>query len=300
MIQKPHSSTVPLSGLLLAMLFGAWNHVQADEGEKTTHEEWTYLSNDELKVGFLRSHGGALAYLGTADSQENLLNHYDHGRLVQQSYYGDSDASLWADKPWRYNPVQGGSYRGVAAQLVDFSTDDNKVYAQTIPRHWASGELLKECTMEQWATLNGPVLHIRYRFRYDGDETHQSRHQETPAVFVTPELTQLVTYSGERPWAGDSLVTRTPEWPNESVALSESWAAYIGEDGKGVGVYVPGVTEATCYRFQGGRGSDCSYIAPLRTFALRPGLIFDYDAYFTSGTADEIRNRFFDLTKETR
>ncbi|MEM9368327.1 MAG: hypothetical protein AAGD07_20220 [Planctomycetota bacterium] len=276
-------------------------HARA-ENERAANpvERWTYLSNAELKVGFLRSHGGALAYLGPAESDVNYLNHYDHGRLVQQSYYGDADGSRWVDKPWRYNPVQGGSYRGLAASLSSFHFDGNTVDAKTIPRHWASGALLNECSMEQKATLDGPVLSVRYRFRYDGETAHQTRHQETPAVFVAPSLATLVTYSGEHPWTGDELATRTPGWPNESVVLAESWAAYVGDDGVGIGVYVPGVKKATCYRFQGGNGSNCSYIAPLRSFALEPGLDFHYEAHFTTGTVAEIREQFAGLRRSDK
>ena len=93
-------------------------------------KDWVYLRNSQMRVGFLRSHGGALAYLSAGNSDVNVLNHYDHGRLVQQSYYGDADGSRWGDKPWRYNPVQGGDYKGNAARLVEFSSTHTRT-----PRH---------------------------------------------------------------------------------------------------------------------------------------------------------------------
>jgi hypothetical protein len=258
-------------------------------------KDWVYLNNAELRVGLLRSHGGALAHLSLPGSNFNALNHYDHGRLVQQSYYGDADGSRWADKPWRFNPVQGGDYRGNAATLTKFRASETSAYAKTIPRHWASGKRLNDCTMEQWVELDGPLLRVRYRFTYQGQTRHQPRHQETPAVFVAPEWDTLVTYTGPEPWSNGPLTRRTPGWPNESVAIPESWAAYVGEEGVGVGVLVPGVFEATCYRYEGGSGADCSYIAPLRTFALTPGLSFTYTAYFTLGDVETIRSRFAKL-----
>lgn len=258
-------------------------------------EDWAFIQNDDLRVGLLRSHGGAIAHLSSATADFNVLNHYDHGRLVQQSYYGDEDGSVWGDKPWRYNPVQGGDYHGTAATVVEFQVTDTSAHVKTIPRHWASGKQLEECSMEQWVELDGAMLQVRYRFTYGGETFHKSHHQETPAVFVTPQLSTLVTYAGAQPWTEAPLTRRAPGWPNEYIAMTENWAAYVGEDGMGVGVYVRGVAEATCYRFQGGAGADCSYLAPLHTFALKPGRTFSYTAYFTLGDAKTIRSRFATL-----
>ena len=279
--------------LILFLFWPSASDAFAQESTNATpKEDWVYLQNADLRIGLLRSHGGAIAYLSSPKSEDNTLNHYDHGRLVQQSYYGDEDGSFWGDKPWRYNPVQGGDYQGQAAKVVEFNTTATTAYVKTIPRNWASGELLDECAMEQWVHLEGPILRVRYKFAYHGDITHQPRHQETPAVFVSPRLATLVTYAGEKPWTSAALKRTKPGWPNEYLALPESWAAYVDDEGNGVGVYVPGVSEATCYRYEGGGGSNCSYIAPLKTFALTPNLSFEYTAYFTLGDADTIRQRF--------
>lgn len=261
-------------------------------------EDWVYIQNADLKVGFLRSHGGAMAYLSTRQSDVNTLNHYDHGRLVQQSYYGDEDGSKWGDTPWRYNPVQGGDYKGNASTVVEFTSTATTTYSKTIPRNWGAGDLLNECVMEHWAELQGPILQMRYKFTYLGTTTHRPRHQETPAVFVAPQFSELVSYSGKTPWTDAPLSRRKPGWPNEYLTIAECWAAFVDEKNTGIGVYVPESTEATCYRFQGGAGSACSYVAPLRTFALTPNLTFDYVAYFTTGDVDIIRQRFAQLHEQ--
>ncbi len=72
--------------------------------------DWIYLRNSDLKVGILKNSGAGIGYFSKAGSTKNLLNHYDRGRLVQQSYYGDVDGSRWVTKEWRYTPVQGGDY----------------------------------------------------------------------------------------------------------------------------------------------------------------------------------------------
>lgn len=286
-----------LTSTLLALLLIASESFaqQPERNDEKRSEDWVFIEGEDLRVGLLKSHGGAIAYLSSQGSDFNVLNHYDHGRLVQQSYYGDEDGSLWVNQPWRFNPVQGGDYQGNAARVLEFTSDENSAYVKTVPRHWTSGELLEECSMEQWVKLDGMIVKVHYRFIYRGQISHRSRHQETPAVFVSPELKTLVTYSGSEPWTEGPLAQFSPGWPNQPVVLSEGWAAYVGGDGKGIGVFVPGCVEATCYRFEGGSGSDCSYIAPLRTFALVPDLAFDYTAYFTLGDVPTIRERFTKL-----
>ncbi len=294
-IRKNHASIVLLA--LVALVAIA---VESQSKDAERSEDWVYIQNAELRVGLLRSHGGAIGYLSDRNSRFNALNHDDHGRLIQQSYYGDKDGSRWGDKPWRYNPVQGGDSKGKAAKLVNFKATGTTAYAKTVPRHWASGQLLEDCTMEQWVELDGPIVRVRFKFTYNGLKSHKPWYQEMPAVFVSPKLSTLVTYTGQKPWTGSALTRKKPGWPNEHVALSESWAAFVDEYGNGIGVYVPGTTEATAYRFKGGSGTDCSYIAPLRTFALTPELSFSYSAYFTLGNVDTIRDRFARLQAQTK
>jgi hypothetical protein len=249
-------------------------------------EDWAYIENGRLKLGVRKDAGACIGFLAGPDGK-NLLDGWDHGRFVQQSYYGESDGSMWDKKPWRYNPVQGGDWKGKAATVLEFRSDKTSLYSKTRPRHWASGADIPEVTMEQWATLHDEVLHVRFRMQYDGEKSHAVRDQEIPAVFVKKELTTLVLNDGKgmRRWQ--------PGWPNERVNLPEHWLAWVDAKGVGVGVYVPQANEATCYRFgDGSHASHCSYIAPLAKFALTPGLKFEFHAWFTLGTVDEIRARF--------
>ena len=55
---------------------------------------------------------------------------------------------------------------------------------------------------------------------------------------------------------------------------------------------------ATTYRVRGTGAGDCSYIAPLQTFALKPGLIFEYEAMLATGTAEQIRAIFMKLHQQ--
>ncbi len=213
----------------------------------------------------------------------------------EQSYYGDADGSKWADKPWRLNPVQGGSYQGAVPKLLEVKTQGSQLHSKSIPLHWATGELLNDFEMEQWIELRGDVVHVRFRMAYQGKQSHAGRQQEIPAVFLDASLSGLVIYEGESPWTGQPLVAKRPGPKNEYFDIPEHWAAFVDKNAVGVGVYVPVADRITCYRFQGGDGSDCSYLAPITTFAIEPDLIFEYDAYFCVGTVEEIRGKFHEL-----
>jgi hypothetical protein len=255
-------------------------------------ENWVFLENDHLRLGVIRDSGAAIGHLGPAGSGKNLLNHFDQGRFIQQSYYGDADGSNWVDRPWRYNPVQGGDYRGKRARLLELRSTRTTLYSKSIPLHWASGDELAECVMEQWIELRGPLVQVRFQLTYRGEKRHQPRHQELPAVFVDASLDTLVHYAGDSPWTGGELIRRQPGQTNEYFKTPERWSAWVNRDDAGIGVYVPVADEVTCYRFAGGAGSECSYVAPIATFALEPGLIFSYDAYFAIGPLDDLRATF--------
>jgi len=264
----------------------------------TQAEDWVYLDNGKLRLGVVRSSGGSMAFLAPSGSSRNLLNRFDRGRLVQQSYYGDRDGSLWDKQPWRYNPVQGGDYRGKSSRLLELRSDSTSVYSKSIPLHWATGKELPECVMEQWVTLAGRIVHARFQMTYRGTNAHAARHQEIPAIFVDASLATLVTYTGTAPWTSAALTRRTPGPKNEYLKITENWVAYVDAKDFGVGAYVPVASEATCYRFLGGSGSDCSYVAPITTFALTPGLTFSYDAYFAIGSLEQLREQFSAIHKK--
>jgi hypothetical protein len=53
------------------------------------------VENGRLKLGVDPDRGGAVCWLGRGGSPDNLLNVYDCGRYIQQSYYGADDGSDW-------------------------------------------------------------------------------------------------------------------------------------------------------------------------------------------------------------
>lgn len=258
----------------------------------TADDQWMFLSNHHIKVGIKKTAGGAIGWLSTTDSSENLINHHDQGRLIQQSYYGKNDGSLWAKQPWRWNPVQGGDYTGHPTKILELTADEESLYVKTLPKHWASGEDLSEVTFEQKITLDGPVVKIHYQMSYQGTERHPVHDQEIPAVFLDSRLSTLVFYDGDQPLTAQPLTRKQPGFPNERYRCPEHWVAYVNQHDFGVGVAVSVANEFTCYRFgETGTPGACSYFAPLVQFAIEPGFTFEYDCFVTIGTTTEIRDR---------
>ncbi len=264
--------------------------------------DWIYLDNGQVRLGLDRAAGASIGFFGESATGRNLLNHYDKGRFIQQSYYGAKDGSDWNGKPWRWNPVQGGGWRGEPARTLVFTNTATTLYAKTLPKHWATGADLPEVVLEEWLTLTNRLAHLRFRMTYSGTANHPPAHQELPAVFADFALTNLVYYRGNAPWTGGVLTRRVPGWPNEyDKGLSENWAAYVDARDWGLGVCVPGTTEMTFYRNAGQAGPDgpgCSYFAPIRTLAITNGFKLDYEVFLAIGTVSELRNQFRSLSEE--
>ncbi|MDB6120897.1 MAG: hypothetical protein JWO08_4678 [Verrucomicrobiaceae bacterium] len=256
-------------------------------------EHWIYLDNGHVRLGVNMDAGGSIGWFSRAHSPENLLNAFDHGRYVQQSYYGDIDGSDWNGKPWRYNPVQGGSWKGLPAVVLEQKEENNALYVKTQPRQWASGKDVDDMIMEEWLSLEGSLAKLKFRMTYTGTTEHAPRPQELPAMFVTPSYDTLVYCNeGQPPWTKAALTRRQPGFPNENARFSEPWAAWVNSKGQGIGIYFPGTEAATTYRVTAAGVGNVSYIAPVRSFSLKPGLVFAYDITLALGTSEQLRAVF--------
>jgi hypothetical protein len=254
-----------------------------------------YLDNGQIRLGVRTDSGACVDYLATSETAPNVINSFDRGRFVQQSYYGGADGAYWAGMPWSWNPVQGGSANGSPSTLLAFTYTQTNIYAKTMPRRWDTGGNAPAVTMEEWIELPGNYAHIHYRMTYTGAD-QPANDQELPAVFVDANLSTLMYYSGTAPWTNGKLERMAPPGRNAYTTINENWAAYVGPNNSGMGVYVPGTERMTFYRVPGRNagpsGDGCSYLAPLRRMAITHDFVFDYDVYLTLGTTDEIRAVF--------
>ena len=98
--------------LLLAALPSDRSLALEEEKKTKPRQQWEYLDNGIVRIGVDKSRGACIGYFAQSKTRRNLLNNYDEGRFIQQSYYGRPDGSRWNGKPWVYNPVQGGHAKG--------------------------------------------------------------------------------------------------------------------------------------------------------------------------------------------
>jgi len=263
-----------------------------------------------LKLEFAA--GGAISWINF-DISANLVNAYDQGRYIQQSYYtgkpidrtSEGQSSAWS--PWPWNPIQSGDAFHNLPMLLDSGiVDDTVFYVKTSGLQWDMNNEVPECTIEQWVTFENDrtikVLNTFTSFRTDTIYGTLPRHQELPAVYTVGRLNHLVSYEGTSPWINDAITERTPLPPPwDYWTPTENWAAYINDNDFGLGVYYEDAElfiggfagDINC---NGGANDGCTgYISPLRTIELQKVDSIDYTYYLSIGFIDDIRKNFYTI-----
>ncbi len=276
-----------------------------------------YMENDRYIVGVMLQWGGTLSYIEDKKDNDsaigNLINRFDPGRLVQQSYYGVGNgphytAGTYNGTVWNYNPVQGGNLTGKASKLVDFtiSKDGKTVYIKCRPQDWAQKNSLTPSYMENTYTLRDDGIHVANRFVDFFGVKHGKHHAELPAFYTISHLGTFHYYNGTKPWTGDAYISlpNEPDWAGNKACYhnvvkgnTETWAAWTNEAGYGIGLYVPGteIFLAGRHNYNGSKdpyNSATSYVAPLRTMEFFSFVPFEYEYIISTGTVDEMRETF--------
>ncbi len=309
-------------------------------------DENIFIQTEKFKLGVNLLWGGALSYLEDLDSDVeavekdgrvfvdsnagerygakivnsnvNLINRADTGRLVQQSYYGSFDGQGYEKGEfmgniWDYNPVQGGNQFNENSKIVDIRYDENSIYIKCQPLDWAkSKECITPSYMEANYVIENNIVLVSCRFTDFSGYVTNPRSQEIPAFYCIEPFNRFVYYGGNNPWSNEAL-TIEPElifWPDAgypNFVSPENWSAFIGEfdDSFGIGVYVPGETTflSGVYEREKTTNHDpsvdgtTSYIAVIRNMALESYTPFEYDYYLTTGNKDEIRANFQKVAK---
>ena len=307
-------------------------------------EKYVYIESNGYKIGVNLDWGGALSYLEDTDSDVqavkkdgrifvdsyaaerygvksissnvNLINRFDPGRLVQQSYYGTDnyECGEFMGNEWNYNPVQGGNQFGESSKIVDLVCDENSIYIKCRPLDWAkSAEDITPSYMEATYSISKGLVNVSCRFvDYSGYDSAYTT-QEMPAFYCIEPFNRFVYYSGNKPWTGDETLSYENDlifWPDAGYPhfnVTENWAAFIGEfdDSFGIGIYVP--NEATFYAGIYDRenttekdpsvDNSTSYIAAIEWHNFKSFSPMEYSYYLSTGTTDEIRSNFETVRK---
>ena len=91
------------------------------------------------------------------------------------------------------------------------------------------------------------------------------------------------------------------DWPyctfRPKAGNTETWSAFVDDDGYGLGLYTPSITRTIAGRHQYDGSKDpaaasCNYIAPLKAVKLQCFKPVTYSYLITAGQLDDIRARF--------
>jgi len=267
--------------------------------------DYLELDNGKLRIRMdTLDFGGAITYLSLSDQDRNIINTYDRGREIQQSYYAGQNLDRIVDgqhpawSPWPWNPIQVGDAYGNSSVVIDTDITDGVAYTKTIPLLWDMNNEQGECHIEQWTSLNGYSVHVRNKltcFRTDSIWTQViAKHQELPAVYTIGDLSNLYTYIGSSPWQDQPLtkiINNGPPWAYWTT--NENWAATVDASDWGLGVYNASSTlfAGGIHRNGYGETSDpsTSYMTPIATVSLGKTSVYEYEYDIFVGSLDQIR-----------
>jgi hypothetical protein len=184
---------------------------------------------------------------------------------------------------------------------VESSTDGKSLYVKCIPMQWPLDKEPGECTFECWIRLDGATARVKCRLNNQRGDRMQypARTQEMPAVYTNAPYHRLMTYSGDKPFTGDTLTnivrTKDHKGPWMHWLATENWAAHVDDNDWGLGVWHPGV-----YHFSGGfagkpgkggpSDESTGYIAPNRQEILDHDMVHEYEYVLLLGKLDDIRS----------
>lgn len=279
----------------------------------------SYLSaeNDRFRICADLRWGGGLCAIEDRQNAEglgNLLNHYDAGRLIQQSYYGTMRppyrCASYNGALWSYNPVQGGDQHANRSKLVDYRLAGDSIYVKSQPMDWAQNNRRTPSYMENTYRLTEDCIQVDNRFLDFSGYTHRMSHQELPAFYVISYLGEFSFYDGTRPWTGDALTVKgnLNFWGDRRYSRecyfpvkegnTETWCAWTArETGFGIGLYTPGTEILLAGRcaYSGTKDPEdeaTNYVAPLCTLCLEAFRPLEYGYLITTGDIASIRSTF--------
>ena len=278
-----------------------------------------YIENGRYKLGIRLAWGGGVNYLLDKQCEieglSNLVNQFDTGRLIQQSYYGvvrneEFEPGEFNGSEWCYNPVQGGDKYRNPSRIIDVVVTDQSVYIKAQPLDWGKENYLTPSYMENAYTVYTDRIEVDNRFVDFSNWTHRTVEQELPAFYTVSYLSAFTFYNGTKPWTGDTLSYRNDLkfwgdylWASDCYfrmreSNTETWCAWTNPtDGYGIGLYVPGVDhmKAGCYQYDNSKDAKAdstNYVAPLMKILLKSFEPIEYSYLITTGTVPEMRALF--------
>lgn len=277
-----------------------------------------YLQNERYKLGIRLIWGGGISYIEDKQSPvsglTNLVNNYDTGRLIQQSYYGTYANGEYVNgsfngREWRYNPVQGGDVYQNKSRLIDIKVSNNSVYIKAQPQDWGHNGKITPSYMENTYTVYSDRIEVDNRFVDFSGWEHPYAGQELPAFYTVSYFNRFSYYNGIDPWEDGELIHRDglpfcdgPDAPECSYRFMESntetWCAWTNKfSNYGIGLYTPGADRLLAGRYLDGNSKNpsdnsCSYVSTVELLQINSFRAIEYSYMIATGSVEEIRETF--------
>ncbi len=297
----------------------------ADHKIKTHNsaDSFIEISNSEITLRQDLRRGGSICYISRTGIDRNIVNIYDEGRYIQQSYYAgkrvdrrhEGQSPSWS--PWQWNPIQGGNHARKGARILKCEQTDSTLYVSCVPMLWDMDNHEGEAIMEQWTSINGNTIKVRNRLTcHRTDSIYGNKavknDQEIPAIYPISSLKNLYGYFGDKPFKNDKL--DNPEvveikmdvpgsfW-GKYPKVPEKWMAFVDDNMWGMGVFSPSAERFIAGRYTSMTDGEAhslstSYIAPLCTSKLKKNSVFEYTYYIVVDHLPEIRNTIYTLNSK--
>lgn len=264
-------------------------------------DEMMYIDDGTLKVGTSLGFGGAITYIARLNGnvkeyvdkegntrighlldtkgvdiiseESNLVNIYDLGREIQQSFYWPvkeqhgyvptSEKKYQGDL--NYNPIQCGSAGSVGPQIVDYYRTDDEIYVKAYGQDWYLVNQVDATYFETWFTFGEDgVLIVKNKItnftQFTDTENLEFVNQESPAFYSVYPLNYFYAETTQGTIFDENLCAmgiggKAKVSANESVSgnyyyslpaehVKDGWVAFVTEDKFGLGIYNP---TADCY-----------------------------------------------------
>ena len=255
------------------------------------------ISKGGLTVGTSLGRGGAITYLAregyteyvdgngnmrvgktvpsnakkTFTGDANLVNQYDLGREVQNSFYWSVDeengytpsGDQLTSGDLNYNPIQAGSSGSKEPQIVDYSYDaaNAQIYIKMYGLDWHLENQVDPTYYEIWLSITEDgVLVVKNKITnftgFTGTDNLEYVRQESPAMYLSYPLNYFYVVSGQGEIYDSNVaslentsaskktslndgVTGSYTYSLPSDQVANDWVAYVDSDKFGVGIYNP-------------------------------------------------------------
>jgi hypothetical protein len=196
------------------------------------------------------------------------------------------------------------------SKVVEHKNDGKELYIKCIPMQWPLDNVAGDCLFESWTTLEGPVIHMRYRCSNQRQDKTQYRPcpQELPAVYTVSKLWRLMSYTGDKPFTQDKLTHVTNDWhkpwPWTRFVATERWAALVDDTDWGLGVFKDDGGEFHGGIYGDGRSDDpkhgsTAYVAPIHMENFDANIVYEHSTDFMVGKLGDIRRCFNQMATKT-